>query len=200
MGKAAVRRVASLTRILSTVVRKVDCNIPRIFVGVSGSIGSLHALRCAVAEARRTNGVLYSVLAWSAPGPGGDLLDRRVPEPHLRNVWRATALRRLRDAWDDALGGLPDDLPAHLLTEQGRPGWVLTELADSDDDLIVVGAGRTGSLYRTAHRSVPRYCVARARCRVLVVPPPALARGLDHGVLPAAFRHRRALHDVLRDR
>lgn len=179
------------------VVRTVvDGYIPRIFVGVNGSVGSLHALRCAVGEARRTGGVLYSVIAWSAPGPGGDLLDRRVPEPHLRNAWRAAALGRLRGAWDDALGGPPDDLPVHLLAEQGRPGWVLAGLADSDDDLIVVGAGRTGPL----HRSVPRYCVARARCRVLVVPPPPLARGLDHGVLPAAFRHRRVVHDVLRDR
>jgi nucleotide-binding universal stress UspA family protein len=176
------------------VIAVLDGNVPRIFVGVHGSVGSLHALRGAVTEARRTGGVLYSVIAWSAPG--GDMLDRRIPDAHLRHAWRHAALRRLRAAWNDALGGVPDDLPVHLLTEQGRPGWVLTGLADTEDDLIVVGSGRRG----LAHRSVARYCVAQSRCPVLVVPPPALARGLDHGVLPAAFRHRRALHDVLHHR
>ncbi len=170
----------------------VGGNCPRIFVGVHGSVGSMHALRAAVAEARRLGGVVHSVLAWSAPG--GDMLDRRVPEPGLRTVWRHAAFLRLRSAWDEALGGVPDDLPVRLLVEQGRPGWVLTELADRADDLIVVGAGRGGW-----HRSVSRYCLFRGRCPVLVVPLPALARGLDHGVLPVSLRRRRALHDVLRD-
>ena len=171
----------------------VGGSVPRIFVGVHGSVGSLHALRAAVAQARADGGVVYSVVAWSAPG--GDMLDRRVPEPHLRSVWRHAAWERLRAAWEQALGGVPEDLPVRLLAEQGRPGWVLTGLADRDDDLIVVGAGRSGTL----HRSVSRYCVARAHCPVLVVPTPDFARGLDHGMLPASFRHRRALHDLLRD-
>jgi hypothetical protein len=40
---------------------------------------------------------------------------------------------------------------------------------------------------------VTRHCVTHARCGVLVVPPPPLARAIGHGVL----RRRRALHDVL---
>jgi nucleotide-binding universal stress UspA family protein len=173
-------------------------DIPRILVGVHGSVSSLHALRFAVAEARLRGGVLYSVIAWSAPG--GDMVDRRSPDPRLRRVWRTNALARLRSAWDDALGGVPDDIPVHLMAEQGRPGWVLTGLASDEDDLLVVGAGRGGAVRRATHRSVPRYCVARARCKVMVVPPPVLARGLDHGVLPAVFRQRRIMHDLLHDR
>ncbi|HEX5403199.1 MAG TPA: universal stress protein [Pseudonocardiaceae bacterium] len=165
-------------------------SISRIFVGVHGSIGSLHALRSALAEARERDAVLYSVLAWTPPG--GDTLDRRVPEPHLRQLWVACAMRELRTAWDDALGGVPDDHPVKLRVDRGDPGWVLSSLADRDDDLIVVGAGRGGRLRRATHRSVVRYCVARAQCRVMVVPPPPLARQFDHRM----FR-RRHLHDLL---
>lgn len=173
-------------------------NVPRIFVGVHGSPSSLHALRFAVSEARLRCGILYSVIAWSAPG--GDMIDRVSPQPHLRRFWRDSALLRMRSAWDEALGGVPDDIPVRFIAEQGQTGWVLTGLADSEDDLLVVGAGRSCAVRRLVHRSVPRYCVARARCQVLVVPPPPLAHGLDHGVLPAAFRHRRAMHDLLNQR
>jgi nucleotide-binding universal stress UspA family protein len=176
----------------------VGGDVPRIIVGVHGSVSSLHALRFAVAEARLRGGVLYSVIAWSAPG--GDMVDRMSPVPHLRRVWRANALARLRSAWNDALGGVPADVPAHLMAEQGLPGWVLTGLATDEHDLLVVGAGRGGPVRRLTHRSVPRYCLARAECTVLVVPPPALARGLDHGVLPRVFRHRRVMHDLLHNR
>jgi nucleotide-binding universal stress UspA family protein len=168
----------------------MDGGISRIFVGVHGTVGSLHALRYALAEARERDAVLYSILAWTPPG--GDTLDRRAPEPHLRRLWMAAAMKTLRSAWDDALGGVPEDYPVHLQAERGHPGWVLSSLADRDDDLIVVGAGRSGRLHRATHHSVARYCVARSHCRVLVVPPPPLAR-LDHGM----FRHRRGMHDLL---
>lgn len=156
----------------------IDGERRRIFVGVHGSIGSLHALRRAVAEARLRDAELYSVIAWTPPG--GDALDRRAPEPHLRRVWLTAAHRTLRRAWDEALGGVPDDIPVHLRGDRGHPGWVLTELADREDDLIVVGAGRGGSWRRVTHHSVARYCVARAVCPVVVVPPPPLARELGH--------------------
>lgn len=165
----------------------VDGGIPRIFVGVHGSIGSLHALRRAVAEARERRGVVYSVIAWRPPG--GDLLDRRVPAPDLRRYWTTTVLMSLRAAWQDAFGGAPDDVPVHLLAERGRPGWVLTGLADSEDDLIVVGAGRPGPM-RRLRPSVARYCVAKASCPVLVVPPSPLDRQLGH-------RHRWEIGDLL---
>jgi nucleotide-binding universal stress UspA family protein len=172
-------------------------DVPRVFVGVHGSIGSLHALRRAVDEAREREAVLYTVIAWTPPG--GEMLDRRTPEPQLRRLWSANALRTLRAAWNDARGGIPTDVRVHLRADRGQPGWVLTELADQPTDLIVVGAGCAGPLRRKTHHSVARYCVTHAGCGVLVVPPPPLARTTAHRVLPAALRQRRALHDLLKN-
>lgn len=166
----------------------VGGGVRRIFVGVHGSLGSLHALRRAVVEVRLRDAVLYAVIAWTPPG--GEMLDLRVPEPHLRRIWNAAAMRELRTAWDDAFGGVPDDLPIHLRAERGTPGWVLTNLADSDDDLIVVGSSRPNPIRRALRPHVPRYCLAHATCPVLVVPPPSLARQLDH-------RHRWEMRDLL---
>ena len=49
--------------------------------------------------------------------------------------------------------------------------------------------------------TVSRYCLAHARCPVIAVPPPALARELRHGLLAWAF-WRRSLtpEQVLRDK
>ncbi|HKA98543.1 MAG TPA: universal stress protein [Streptosporangiaceae bacterium] len=66
----------------------------------------------------------------------------------------------------------------------------LVEVAHGDRDLLVVGAGRHGRLARAWHGRVSRYCVACARCPVLTVPPPALARTAGHGLRAWSFRHR----------
>jgi nucleotide-binding universal stress UspA family protein len=169
--------------------------VRRVFVGVHGSVGSLRALRVAVAEARARDAVLCSVLAWIPPG--GELLDRRTPSPNLRRLWAADARQRLRAAWQDGLGGVPDDLPVRLITEQGPAGWVLTSLADRPDDLLVVGTGRPAPVRRALHRSVSRYCVARAGCPVLSVPLPPLARQLGDGSLLPMNRNRWSIDDLL---
>ena len=41
-----------------------------------------------------------------------------------------------------------------------------------------------------ARSRVTGYCVARAGCPVITVPPPALARDLGHGPVAWAFWHR----------
>ncbi|MER7188143.1 universal stress protein, partial [Streptomyces hyaluromycini] len=43
------------------------CTSGRVVVGVSGSLGSVTALRRAVAEARRRQAELWPVLAWEPP-------------------------------------------------------------------------------------------------------------------------------------
>jgi nucleotide-binding universal stress UspA family protein len=169
--------------------------VRRVIVGVDGSMGSLQALRHAVTEARAHDAAVCAVLAWTPPG--GEGADRRGPHANLRKVWKTVAEQRLRLAWDEALGGVPDDLPISLVTVRGWAGKALVELADSDGDLLVVGSGSRGRLRRLVTRSVGRYCLARARCQVLAVPASGLTRQLEHGLLPRALRQRMLTRELL---
>jgi nucleotide-binding universal stress UspA family protein len=169
--------------------------VRRVFAGVSGSPGSLQALRYAAGLARLHDSPLIPVLAWSPPG--GDLADRRGgPSIYLRQVWRDAAWQRLWNALDLAFGGIPADVPVEPHVIRGEAGNVLVEIANSDDDLIVVGAGRRGMLCRMGACRVSRYCLAHATCPVVAVPPSALAQ-MGRGLRGWAFRHRhRSLDQV----
>ena len=162
--------------------------VRRVVVGVSGSPGSIPALRYAASIARREDVPLTAVHAWIPPG--GDLYERRRPSAGLRRVWEEAARKRLQDALDAALGYAPDGLALRPVVLRGEPGPALAEVAGSGDDLLVVGTGRRGRLARIWHGRVSRYCLARARCPVLTVPPPALARTAGHGLRAWSFRHR----------
>jgi nucleotide-binding universal stress UspA family protein len=161
--------------------------VRRIIVGVSGSPGSLQALRHAADLARVHQAALVPVLAWVPPG--GDLADRSHPSPYLRTVWRDAAWQRLREAIDLALGGTPEDLAFESGVVRGDPGHVLVGVASHPDDMLVIGAGRRGTLARALCSRVSRHCLARAQCPVVAVPPPALAQ-VSHGLRGWAFRHR----------
>ena len=163
----------------------------RVIVGVTGSVGNLEALRRAAAEARRHETVLVAVHAWTPPG--GDLAERRCSVPELRQVWQDAAWQRMRDAFDTALGGPPPDLHVEPVVVRGDAGRVLVTVASGDDDLLVVGAGRRGLLWRLLHRRVGRYCLARAACPVLVVPPSELAQEMEHRLHAWIVRHRSLL-------
>jgi nucleotide-binding universal stress UspA family protein len=171
--------------------RSIVGAVRRIIVGVHGSLGSLQALRWAVGEARERRVPLVTVIAWIPPG--GDLAERSHPSPYLRRVWRDAAVARLKEAFDECLGGVPDDLRVQLLVERGDPGQVLVDVASQPGDLLVIGSGRRNPLIRALHRSVGRYCLAHARSPVLAVPPSALMDELRHGRLPWPRRGRRAL-------
>ena len=70
------------------------CAPGRVVVGVSGSLGSVTALRRAAAEARRRDAELWPVLAWEPPG--GELAARRSPTPPaLVEEWQRLARERL---------------------------------------------------------------------------------------------------------
>lgn len=161
--------------------------VRRIIVGVSGSPGSLQALRHAVDLARAYSAPLVPVLAWTPPG--GDLADRSHPSPYLRQVWRDAAWQRLWAAIDLALGGIPEDVCFESDVVRGDPGDVLVGMACHTDDLLVIGAGRRGAVARTLACRVSRYCLAHARCPVIAVPPSELAQ-FSHGLRGWAFRHR----------
>ena len=150
----------------------------RVIVGVNGSVRSLQALRHAAAEARTRDAVLVAVHAWVPPG--GDLAERRCPDAGLRQLGREAARQRLWAAFDAAFGGMPPGVDVDPVVARGEPRWVLVEIADRDNDLLVIGAGRRGVLRRLWHTRTSRYCIARAACPVLVVPPTALVQEMDH--------------------
>jgi nucleotide-binding universal stress UspA family protein len=161
--------------------------VRRIIVGVSGSPGSLQALRHAADLARVHQVPLFPVLAWLPPG--GDLADRSHPSAYLRSIWRDAARERLRSAIELAFGGVPYDVAFEADVIRGDPAQVLIRVACHPDDVLVIGAGRRGVLARTLSCRVSRSCLARAQCPVVAVPPPTLAQ-LSHGLRGWVFRHR----------
>jgi nucleotide-binding universal stress UspA family protein len=154
----------------------VTTDTRRVIAGVNGSVRSLAALRVAVAEARSAGAALVPLLAWAPVG--GEMAYLRAPCPILLDLWEQAACERLRHAFDDGFGGMPDGLLIHPLVVRGAPGPALVGAADQPDDLLVVGGGGWSRLARTFHGSVSRYCLAHARCPVLAVPPPDLIREL----------------------
>ena len=154
--------------------------VRRVIVGVHGSLGSLQALRHAADEARQRDVPLLPVIAWVPPG--GDLSERRHSSPYLRKLWRDAAWERLRTAFDDGLGGFPADLQVEPHVERGETGPVLVDIASQREDLLVIGTGRRGGLRRLFHSPVGRYCLARAKCPVLAVPPSLLMDEVGHGL------------------
>ena len=173
--------------------------VGRLIVGTSGSPGSLQALRYGEALARAHHAVLIPVLAWELPG--GDYAERVQPSGELRQEWRNLACRRLREALIAVWGEVPNDPLVQPHIERGPAGWVLVSLACRPGDVLVVGAGRRGTLARMAFSGGGRYCLAHAQCPVLAIPPPALARELRHGRLAWVFWHRPLTPaQILRDR
>jgi nucleotide-binding universal stress UspA family protein len=158
----------------------------RVIAGVSGSAGSLQALRYATEMARTESAVLVPVLAWTPPG--GELADRRAPNPQLRSAWTQAAWERLWRAIDLAIGGPPADLAFTPQIGRGPAGQVLTDAATQPNDILVIGAGRRGARRLTAC-SVCRYCLGHAHCPVIAVPPPELAAEV-HGLHGWRLRHR----------
>ena len=171
--------------------------VRRIVVGVSGSLGSLEALRWAAGEARERRVPLVAVIAWVPPG--GDLAERRYPSVYLRTIWREAAARQLGDAFDSGLGGVPGDVYVEAHVERGETGPVLVDVASEPGDLLVIGTGRRSPINRMLHKSVGRYCLAHAKCPVLAVPPSRLMDEMQRHLLPWSLRHRHALepeHDA----
>jgi nucleotide-binding universal stress UspA family protein len=159
----------------------------RYLVGVSGSAGSLQALRYAAELARSDGAVLAPVLAWMPPG--GELADRSYPSPELRRVWKQAAWDRLWRAIELAFGGPPADIAMSPKVIRGEAGQALTEAAARPGDVLVIGAGRQGRLRRLLCCRVSRYCLGHACCPIVAVPPSPLAAEL-HGLHGWVARHR----------
>jgi nucleotide-binding universal stress UspA family protein len=161
--------------------------VRRVIVGVSGSAGSLQALRFAAEMARSDEAVLAPVLAWTPPG--GEIADRRAPCPELRRAWIQAAWDRLWRAIDLGIGAPPADLTVSPQIFRGAAGLVLSQLAVEPGDVLIIGAGRRGAMRRLAASKVSRYCLGHAHCPVIAVPPAQLAEEA-HGLHGWRLRHR----------
>ncbi|MFF7754470.1 universal stress protein [Streptomyces sp. NPDC007971] len=149
----------------------------RVVVGVSGSLGSLTALRRAAEEAGRRGAELWPVLAWEPPG--GDHAARRFPASAVMvQEWERLARERLVGALSEVFGGPDTGLPGQGLVVRGTPGPVLVQIADRKDDILVVGAGQRSLVHRMLSPSAGRYCLGHATCPVLAVPPSPLQAAL----------------------
>jgi nucleotide-binding universal stress UspA family protein len=162
--------------------------ICRVITGVSGSPRNFPALRYAASLAREQTATLNLVLAWIPPG--GEYLDHRFPCAYLWPEWEQAASQCLCDAIDTALGGEPADINTELAVVRGEPGPVLVQAVGRAGDLLVVGTGRRGSAGHLTGGRVSRYCLARAGCPVLAVPPAPLEMEVMHGLRRWGFRRR----------
>lgn len=147
-------------------------NVDRVVTGVSGSAGSLLALRYAAEMARNSQAVLAPVLAWTPPC--GEVTDRRYRCTVLRAAWADAAWDRLWLAVDHAIGGPPEDIELCPEVVRGEPGPVLTMVAHQLTDVLVIGAGRHG-FGRIVCSNGARYCLGHSACPVIAVPPSELA-------------------------
>jgi nucleotide-binding universal stress UspA family protein len=143
--------------------------VNRVVVGVSGSAGSLVALRYAHDLAQDHDGGLMPVLAWA----------------------------RLSEAIDLGIGGPPAALRFEPHVVRGEAGAVLTRIARQRGDVLIIGTGRHGAMRRLASCHVARYCLGHGACPVIAVPPTDLADAA-HGLRGWMDRHRAHPEDALR--
>ena len=156
---------------VSTMYR--DRDRPAVIVGVNGSPTSLQALRRAVVEARRAGAVLNLTHAYRVPQAA-----LVAPQAPRRQALKRAAAQLIDTCLAEALGGPPDDLPIRKsVVENTAPGPALVGRVRSENDLIVVGAGRPGPA-RCWRRPVAAYCQRHAVCPLLVVQPPRMVREL----------------------
>ena len=167
----------------------------RVITGVSGSPGSVRALRFAAEVAAERDVPLVPVLAWTPPG--GELADRRFPSPYLRQVWREAATKELNEALERAFGGEPADVVVKPAVIRGPAGPVLVAAACEPGDLLIVGAGQRGPVRRWLGGRVARFCLARADCPVIAVPPADL-EAATRGLRGWARRHRSLTSEAAR--
>lgn len=162
--------------------------VRRIITGVSGSPGSLRALRYAADLARANGAGLVPVLAWLPPG--GEVADRRFPSVSLREAWRTAAARRLDEAIELALGEATPEIALCPAVLRGEAKRVLVKAACEPGDVLVVGTGSPGRGARLMGAgAVSRYCLRHASCPVTTVPPSELAVA-SSGLRGWALRHR----------
>ena len=153
--------------------------VPRLVVGISRSRASWWALAWAVGESRRRGMrlLLVTVLRPSAVPVADIAQDPSGPprDPFADEMAYGHAL--IRTAIDQAVGRMPDDVPAEQQVVCGRPAAELAKLVGGGD-LLVLEAGtadgcagaRIGSAGLRAANDVPGRVVPEPSPTALAVP------------------------------
>ena len=130
----------------------------RVVVGVDRSPQGLAALRAAAAQAARRGAPLHAV--------------------RVEALWSDSDTKQIDAAFKDAFGGVPAGLTVLRSIQPPPVASALAEYADGPEDLLVIGSSGRGLWHALWSGSVPLACIRKARCELLVVPPPPLAREL----------------------
>jgi nucleotide-binding universal stress UspA family protein len=110
----------------------------RVIVAAGASLADLEALRYAVAQARARRAALHVVSNWrTTPAWQGAGLQQ------WRDALAEEAVAAVRDSFDSAMAGVPEDLDVQVSVVEGTRGPALVDYANRDSDLLVVG-GHTG--------------------------------------------------------
>ena len=133
-----------------------DSPAPRVVVGIDRSVHGLAALRFAVEEARRLGAPLHAV--------------------RVQAHFSLQEVQEVDLAFQDAFGAQPKDVEIHREILVGPVAEVLTSRAHYSTDILVVGSSGRGRWHALWHGSISRACLRKARCPVLVVPGPEMAR------------------------
>jgi nucleotide-binding universal stress UspA family protein len=128
---------------------------PHVVVGVDDSLAGYAALRAAVRFARTNRMPLHAIRAEPALG---------VQENYAPGVFT------------EALGGVPRDIYVEMESVPSSAHKALLESATDPRDVIVVGGDGKGALRALWSGSVSRRLLKKARCQIIVVPPPEMRR------------------------
>jgi len=145
---------------------------PCVVVGIDGALPGLAALRAAVTEAVRRDLPLYAV--------------------RVEALWPDSKIGQIDAVFAEALGGVPVGLDVHRALLPPPVAATLVDCADQPGDLLVIGTSGTGWWHTLWSGSIAHTCVRKARCPLLIVPAPPLARAVPQ------HRWIRTPHDVWR--
>jgi nucleotide-binding universal stress UspA family protein len=140
-------------------------NAGRIVVGVDGSMGSMAALRWAVAEAGRKHATVEAVSAWSFP------VIAATPFVAATGFSWADLKETAQEAVDGAISQLGPHPEVTITTKvvEGRPAHVLLDEA-AGAELLVVGTRGLGGAAELFLGSTSHACAHRSPVPVVIVP------------------------------
>lgn len=148
----------------------------RVIAGIDDSPAGLSALRWSVGRARGSGAKLAAVRSWAFGLPRrGGRRHRHLAHPRVVLYFngaeqREASAKLVRRVFRIVNGGVSRDVTVTVETPEGDAGAVLTGMATSPGDVIVIGDEQVPRWRRAGHGSVSRWCVRHASCPVVVVP------------------------------